>query len=117
MNCEEVIARLEDIAEQAEHIASVVQSITFKEFAEDVVRSAAVIRFFEIIGEAAKYIPDTVRDEFPNIAWRELAGFRDVLIHQYPKVNLHLVWKYAVEDIPIIHQSVLRIIAELQENL
>jgi len=114
MNNAEVIARLEDIAEQAEYIGSVVQAITFQEFVEDVVRSAAVIRFFEVIGETAKYIPDSFRDEHPEIEWRELSGFRDVLIHQYPKVNLHLVWKYAREDIPEIHTKIRGILADLK---
>jgi len=53
----------------------------------------AVIRNFEVIGEAAKRIPDEYRKNHPSIPWRELAGFRDVLIHQYEGVSIREIWE------------------------
>jgi uncharacterized protein with HEPN domain len=52
----------------------------------------AVIRNFEVIGEAAKRIPDEYRKNHQSIPWRELAGFRDVLIHQYEGVSIAAIW-------------------------
>ncbi|MBF0176162.1 MAG: DUF86 domain-containing protein [Magnetococcales bacterium] len=57
----------------------------------------AVYRNFEVIGEAAKNIPESVRKQYPEIPWRRMAGFRDVLIHQYDGVDPEEVWK-ALED-------------------
>jgi len=110
----EIISRLEDMAEQTEHILSVVQPITFEEFLEDYVTSAAVIRFFEVTGEAAKNIPDDVRDFYPEIPWKELSGFRDVLIHQYPKVNMRMVWNFAIHDVPALRENILKALFDLR---
>ncbi len=59
----------------------------------------AVIRNFEVIGEAAKRIPEQYRREQPSIPWRALAGFRDVLIHQYEGVNTTEVWRIVERDL------------------
>ena len=111
----EIISRLEDMAEQTEHILSVVQPITFEEFLGNYVSSAAVIRFFEVTGEAAKNIPDDVRNLYPEIPWKELSGFRDVLIHQYPKVNLRMVWNFAINDVPSLHENILKALFDLRK--
>ncbi|MBR4987236.1 MAG: DUF86 domain-containing protein [Methanocorpusculum sp.] len=110
----DVLMRLEDIHEQTENILSVVDGMTFEVFLSHVAWSAAVIRFFEVIGEAAKYIPEEVRLQYPDVAWKELAGFRDVLIHNYPKVNLRQVWNFAVEDVPPLKMRIEEIIAEMK---
>ncbi|MBW1924682.1 MAG: DUF86 domain-containing protein [Deltaproteobacteria bacterium] len=60
-------------------------------FLEDPKTQDAVIRNFEIIGEAAKRIPEDYRQKYPDIPWRLMAGFRDVLIHCYEGVDLHQV--------------------------
>ena len=59
-----------------------------------------VIRRLEIIGEAVKNLPDVLRADHPDINWREVAGMRDVLIHQYFDVDLELTWEVVQVDIP-----------------
>lgn len=68
----------------------------------------AVIRQFEIIGEATKNLSDEFRGRFSSIPWKDLAGFRDKLIHQYFGVDLTLVWRSVIDDVPFL-------IAELQK--
>ena len=63
------------------------------EFLGDRKTQDAVLRSFEVMGEAAKRLPSLIRDQAPEIPWKRLAGFRDVLIHQYEGVDLEEVWK------------------------
>ena len=62
----------------------------------------AVIRAFEIIGEAARQIPEKVRDDNPKIPWREIMGVRNKLTHEYFGVNTKVVWRTVQEDLPVI---------------
>jgi uncharacterized protein with HEPN domain len=62
----------------------------------------AVIRQFEIIGEATKNLSDDFRIKNGSVPWKDLAGFRDKLIHQYFGVDLSLVWCSVVDDIPVL---------------
>lgn len=52
----------------------------------------AVVRNLEIIGEAVKKIPNEVRDSYPSIPWRNIAGLRDILIHEYFGININIIW-------------------------
>jgi len=60
----------------------------------------AVIRAFEVLGEATKKIPDTFRKRHPNIPWNKMAGMRDKLIHDYWGINIERVWDTAIRDVP-----------------
>jgi uncharacterized protein with HEPN domain len=75
-------------------------------FLRDTLVQDAVIRNFEVIGEAAKRIPEQFRVVHAAIPWRLMAGFRDVLIHDYEGVDLERVWRIAKEDLPAVKTAI-----------
>lgn len=74
----------------------------YEDFVKDDKTVFAVVRALEIIGEAVKKIPAPVKKRYPLVQWREMAGMRDKLIHEYFGVNLRSVWDTARKDIPAI---------------
>jgi len=85
-----------------EYAERFVENLSFEEFAAGLKTSYAVIRCIEIIGEAAKNVPDDVRDQYPNVPWKEMAGMRDIVIHLYFGVDPQKVWRAVKERIPNI---------------
>ncbi len=74
----------------------------------------AVVRRLEIIGEAVKGLPDEVRDRHPEIPWRQVAGARDILSHEYFRVDLGLTWEMVKTNLPDLAASVRLMLAEPQ---
>lgn len=100
---------LKDILEDMDSIELFVEGMDFEEFKEDDKTSSAVIRKFEIIGEATKYLPEDIKKDYPNIPWREMAGMRDKLIHFYFGIKYELVWRTIKDVIPQIKPSLIEI--------
>ena len=75
----------------------------------------AVIRNFEVIGEAAKRIPEQFRVVHAAIPWRLMAGFRDVFIHDYEGVDLERVWRIAKEDLPAVKTAITQFLPPLEQ--
>jgi uncharacterized protein with HEPN domain len=66
----------------------------------------AIIRQIEIIGEASKLISEKIKEKSPSIPWKDIAGMRDKLIHNYFGVDIEAVWKTIKEDIPILKKEI-----------
>jgi uncharacterized protein with HEPN domain len=75
----------------------------------------AVARNFEIMGEAAKRVPEQYRSDHPRIPWRLMAAFRDVLIHDYEEVDLKRVWRIIEHELPSLKEAIVAILPPLEE--
>jgi len=89
--------------------------MTFKDFKDDDKTIFAVIRALEVIGEASKKIPKSIRNKYPQIPWREITGMRDKLIHEYFGVNLKVVWDTVKKDIPHIKPLINEILKKMEQ--
>jgi len=100
--------------EYIDYLEDIVNAMAKSEsFIKDDKTCFAVIRALEIIGEATKNIPESIRTKYPDIPWRDMAGMRDKLIHEYSGVRFDLVWKTIKEIIPSLKLKFQRIIDEL----
>lgn len=94
-------------------IEKFVDKLDFEAFLEDDKTSSAVIRKFEIIGEATKNIPQKIRKNHPDIPWQEMAGMRDKLIHFYFGIDYNLVWQTIKNRLPKVKAKIKKILEEI----
>lgn len=84
-------------------------------FEESHILQDAVMRNFEVIGEAVKQLSSPLRSRYPEVPWRRVAGFRDVLIHNYMGVDVNEVWNVIEKDLPQLKQTVEAMREEIEE--
>jgi uncharacterized protein with HEPN domain len=107
---------LDDIFQATRKALEFVEGAIYQDFLRDDKTVYAVVRALEIVGEAAKRIPAEIRDRFPTIPWRSMAGIRDKLIHDYVSVNLEVVWKTVTEDLPLLLPQIQRVLDDTAEE-
>jgi len=104
---------LNDIVSAMESIESFVEGMTLEEVEKDDKTSRAVVRKFEIIGEATKHLSEKIKEENPEIPWKNMAGMRNRLIHAYFGVDYKLVWEAIKIEIPRLKPKLEEILEKL----
>lgn len=116
MSDREILLLLEDMRDAAQKILSYTSGMTFADFTNDDKTIDAVVRNFEIIGEAANRVPVDFKSDHPEIEWRRMTGLRNRIIHEYFGINYATVWKIKEENIPELADFVQQAIDNLAGN-
>ncbi len=104
---------IEHILENINDIEEFSKGLTKNEFLKDKLRQKAIVRSIEIIGEAAKNIPENVKVNYKEIEWRKIAGTRDRIIHHYFGVDLDIIWEIIKKDLPILKSQIEKLRQEM----
>ncbi|HSK81327.1 MAG TPA: DUF86 domain-containing protein [Thermoanaerobaculia bacterium] len=103
---------LADILEAIRRGRMYVDGMDYDQFMADLKTQDAVVRALEVIGEAAKRLSPAVREQHASIPWKNMAGLRDKLIHDYFGVNLDIVWQIVTQELPPVALQLEQMLAE-----
>ena len=104
---------LQDINESIKKIKSYTIGMSFEMFQNDDKTIDAVIRNFEIIGEAANRIPDEIKEKFNNVNWHRIRGFRNRIVHDYMGVDLEIIWEIIEKNLDELQVQIEEIINQI----
>ena len=113
MNARDPQATLRQMQDAARHAQEICTDKTLDALLKDWQASAALERFIEIIGEAVKRLPTDLRDRYPAVPWKEIAGTRDHLSHGYDDVDYQVLWDAVQRDVPVLLATVEQILKDL----
>ena len=116
MSDREIQLLLEDMLEATGKIVSYTSGMSFDNFIADDKTADAVVRNFEIIGEAANRIPDDFKLAHPEMEWRRMTGLRNRIIHEYFGVDFATVWKIKEENVPELADYIRQALADLSRQ-
>lgn len=102
--------RLNHIIEAIEYIEEFTKRVNKKRFFEDYEKQSAVIRQFEIIGEAANNLSDSFVEKYSKIRWHEVISMRNIMIHDYFEINVDVVWDTIKKDLPKLKEKIEKIL-------
>ena len=105
---------LKDISEAMLAVQAFIEETDFDTFAADDKTASAVVRKLEIIGEATKGVPEEIRQRYPQVPWRQMAGMQDRPIHEDFDVNFSVVWQTATELIPPLQPIIAQILEDTE---
>lgn len=100
----------QDIFQAASYALAFTDNVSFEQFAGNMEKLFAVLRALEIIGEAARQIPESVQKAYPTLPWREMIAMRNVVIHEYFGVDKEVIWRTVREDLPALQTELAQIV-------
>jgi uncharacterized protein with HEPN domain len=89
--------------------------MSYNKFAKDTKTIDAVIRNLEVIGEAARQVPDIIKQKYSDIPWKELIGLRNRVVHEYFGVDFEIVWEIITNDLPDLKEKIGNVLTEVKE--
>jgi len=99
----------EDILDSGTAVLNYVEGMSFGEFAKDRKTYSAVIREFEIIGEAVGKLPEALKQRRADVEWQDIKDFRNLLTHEYFGIDLEIVWRIIEDDLPVLMDAIREI--------
>ena len=108
------IELLEDISNSISRILEYTKGINYNKFTKSAIVQDAVIRNFQVLGEAAKKLPANFKSQHPQVPWSKVARFRDKLVHHYSGVNYDIVWEIIEESLPDLGLQIKKILKKIK---
>lgn len=105
--------RLRDILEQAEEILAFADGLDYEAFCADAKTVKAVLYDLAVIGESARSLLPDIQDVYPELPWQEMRAMRNLVVHEYFRVNLRIAWTTIAEDLPPLIEQVRELIEKL----
>ncbi len=102
---------LDDIMEATSKVLEYTSGFSYEQFCADRKTIEAVVWNLQVIGEAVKNIPEEIRSQYPDVPWRDMAGLRDIIVHQYFGIKLDVIWKVIQQDLPRVEHLIREILA------
>lgn len=103
---------LEDILESMRRISEYIFELSFSDFKDDYKTVDAVVRNFEIIGEASKNLPASIKTQYPNVPWEEMYRLRNLISHEYFGIDHEILWNIATIQLPQNLEDIKRILSQ-----
>ncbi len=103
---------IEDILESIRLIKNYVENMGFDDFKNDRKTIDAVVRNFEIIGEASRFIPNEIKEKYENADWKGIVGLRNRIAHEYFDISLSIVWHIVMKELPTLEDQMKEILEQ-----
>ncbi len=105
---------LEDIQNSIRKIEKYTRGSNFDKFSKDEKLIDAVVRNLSVIGEAVRSIPRHMKAKNPDMAWKEVKGMRNKVVHEYFGIDEEILWKTIQEDLPVFKKQIARLLSDIK---